>query len=750
MAKNRFQLTGKKATGSEALARIVAPATEIVNSGDSKLITNEAGDVTSAGQELSDKLKDEAATPEEVGNAVQAGLTLDRETESAKQIQNPDLITNALNAVAPSVTNTGPIEVYQPGQALKPLINTEATTPTVAQYGMGKGPLSGLTPEEIQMYQAQTAAIPRKPLDLAIERLGVQDYFPTIGANTAVGSYSRKTLGSGNIYVAGGGVLPFGVLDARKRAMEKYAAEQKAIVDKIKDLNTDTADQYEQHFGDYVMDGLNGYIEAAGGDLSRLNNPSDPLAQEYNRFAKNVEGVRKEISDTDARVKQILEDQKAGRYVAPETLQFALEYSKGKWDFIDDFLTGKKKVSDYNSRLQSYDNITTFANESVERLSKVGPEERPLNLKEGIDPEKQAAEIQQAIIYKPGSSVDAWYTGVSKYFDTDKIKTYVDAAFDQNNFYKGLEGMTDEQRRKITEEGKASLASQIISQLSSQVSVKQELRDNDNLERAELELKRKRFEWEKDQATTKYAYVNGFGNTTQDYIKQINADPNLSPQQKSEKVAQLWTTQGNYNKGASDFFGTPANQIPMTDQEKNQVMFANKKDIKVRVKSSTGKYVETNLARIEDDYKKSQSQKGYKAQFDQTSYDFKVAVNDLSKMEKLNGGLGTGIPYNAKQRYQTVSVVRADGAVIPFNYSNNPNDQMINTVHSEINTSFNIPVMEDGVQKVNDKGEPVFQTTKLEGRYYTTHNLSDPTTQITLDTPMQTGQTNKNPNVTGE
>ena len=716
----------KTKTGlASSIQKTLATKTNPVNSGDSKLIKDTDGVVKSVGDVLAEKQKADAQTPEEVEDANRNGVLLDQVIQD-NQVEEQPL----------------DIELPVNGQAISSLFENGPSKPSIETYGLGRPLLEGL--DENTRLAAQrlfSERPPQKPIEKAIEQLGVHDYFPDINHQIAVGSYSRKTLGSGNIYVAGGGILPVAVIDARRRAIEAQAKERQDLVDKIKSFNVDTAPQFNEAYNDLVFEKTNEYYDALEGqDPSVLMDPRNPLGQSHLQFRKQAETVAKEIADTDSRVAKILSDNKEGKYVPIETLRMAAEWSDGKWKYIEDYLNGDKKVSDYNSKLQSFDNLSTLADDAVKRLQESGPEERPTNLLEGIDPLVNADNIQQAIVFKPGTSYDKYIQGVSKFYDGNKIRSYVDELWKNNNTYKGWDDLSSDEKAKIESEGKASLASMILNQLTSQVSLKQELKDNDNLERAELALKRARLDWEKDQSVTKYSYLKNFGDATKGYVSEIMSDKNLTPQQREQKLAMLWKKEGNYNPSASAYLGTSANQIVMTKEESGQVRSANSSDFKVRVKNSKGQYVVVSLRQIGYDNKKKNMD------IDRNSYEYKQAVKDYNNLityERAGGAVG----FKSKNRFMTVGSVTDNGKVIPWSKSGG-NGQMINLVHSEVNSGFMVPKMENGVQKVNpETGEPMFETVKFSSRLFVTDNLDHEGTQIGFDTPMQTTQAAKNPNV---
>lgn len=607
----------------------------------------------------------------------------------------------------------------------------QVPAPTVTNYGLSQEDRNAWN--QYVASNPRAAMAPRTPL--AIEKLSVQDYFPD-NHNIAVGSYSRKTLGSGNIYAAGGALFPMGLVDARKRKIEEKALKKQAEWEKLREFSYDTADQYQQYLDERTNEKMMEYYDQLNGqDPSVLMDLRNPLGQSFYKFRKDTENLYKEVTTLDALARKVLKDQDDGKYVPEETLAIIKEWINGREGFIDDHTNGLKRVSELSSRLQSFENISTFANDAVARLQKSGPEEMPLNLKEGIDPAKHATQIAQALIFKSGMSYDQYISGVSKYYDTEKIAAYVEEAWKQNNFFKGFEDMTPEQRAKIESEGKASMASMIINQLTGQVELKQELKDNENLERRQQDLAERKFQWEKDQSRTTYQEVSQYGQWLYENTQRILAMPGLNKAQKDAAIAQLMKNSGNYNIEDSRIFGTPSFRIDLTPEEKSQPMVGNAADLMTRVRDKKGNYRIVSVRKFHDLAKTGE--------LDENHSSYKNAAKMYSYFQT-NGPGGKQIQFSPSTRSGFIGARDDNGRFKPIT-SADPGAKPFTVLNTYVTKTIKKPIMQDGKQVVKD-GELQWEYENFEGTFWFQSNGDDVVVQSGFDKPKRTGQINKNPN----
>jgi hypothetical protein len=726
------------------------------------MVVDDDGITKSIGSAVAEEAIKKSDSPTAVAEARTIGSALDSEMQAMKA--NP--VGNPLTESVVGTEVQGATPVMGLGKAMEnlPTVPTEPVQfpetpprpiasiydpyaveqPNVITDGLGDFPQNGLTDETRAAYakylfdRGQGSALSPRA-NIAIDRMNVQDYFPN-QHNIAVGSYSRKTLGSGNIYVAGGAIVPMGIIDARKRKLEEQAIKKKETLDAALQWNIETAPQYKQMMDADTMDIFTEYYEEilrSGGDPNDLLNPITPIGASFMKTKKDREDLYKAVSDTDELARKLIEDHGKNRDVPDEALALAEQYIDGKEGFITDHENGLRRVSELNSMLKSFENLSDFANGAVKRLQESGPEQRPLNIKAGIDPAKNAADISQAVKFKPGMSYDTYYTGVSKYYDASKVKELVDSAFETNNFFKGFPNMSEEERNAIVDKSKAQMFSMIMNQLTEQVSVDVKTVENDNLERERLRLDYAKFDYQKEQDMTKYAAVSGQMNWAYQQTQNILNNPNLTAKQKEEQLAKVVKNNFNYDPEATRYLGTTANKVDLTPEEKKRKMTATADDMMIVVTDVKRKQrVSVSLRQI------AHAPKG-------TYYSKEVDINALRKDYETIKDISYGtqsVSFDPNARWSTLGVRNGRGRYKPATQAQQ--GEQVNTVlNTELGGYVYVPVNDPatGQQKVNKAGEYEWKKMKLHGKYYVQSNGDDPVVQSTFDVRETTSQINSNP-----
>ena len=258
--------------------------------------------------------------------------------------------------------------------------------------------------------------------EAVVEKLGVQDYYPEIGRDIAVGTFTGSRIGSQTIYSGAGGLLPMGLYDERKRALVKAAKEKQAKIDKFMEI-PDTSEQfnsdYKQGAFSFIQDGMakhNWDLNAAMKD------------KEFMKGYYRWQTMGKEITYTDGIVdaivdSQISKDGKAVPYVPAEVLDQAYKFREGKLDNMDDIMSGKSKIMDYAKNMRNYQNGAEWADGMIPKWSDPAKRvELPMNLKSGkeID-EKALGEIQDSIkkLKENTGSYDSFLNVIKKHYDLD-------------------------------------------------------------------------------------------------------------------------------------------------------------------------------------------------------------------------------------------------------------------------------------------------------------------------------------------
>lgn len=370
-------------------------------------------------------------------------------TKANKEVGNEvkkldDAITNEEIDAKNAMSNIGDVVQNKPGQ--DGWIDTYVT--------------ESFEPESKEDILARAAAAARKKApQLAIEKLGVQDYYPEIGRDIAVGTFTGSRIGSQTIYSGAGGVLPLGLYDARKRAIAADIKKKQALMDELKEM-PDIAKQYKPAFAQYFYNGLMDYVEAYKDNPEGL--ASDPG---YLKFMSTEKGVAENFSKTSAYLSDLEEklvDPKTGEPAAWVTKDMMSIINNVKTGMlpgkIEEYFSGKKNIAKVLNTVRALPNALKQGDEIVKTLIKDGAIERAINLKTGKDFSPEELEDLNNLVQKlnsPSPDYEVFSELKTKYYDFNLDK--VAEEWVKNN-------MAD-QSDKVKEEVKKSMASYMFEQM---------------------------------------------------------------------------------------------------------------------------------------------------------------------------------------------------------------------------------------------------------------------------------------------
>lgn len=318
----------------------------------------------------------------------------------------------------------------------------------------------GFEPESKEDIISRAAnAAKQKAPQLAIEKLGVQDYYPEVGRDIAVGTFTGSRIGSQTIYSGAGGLLPLGLYDARKRAIAADIKRKEALMDQLKEI-PDIAKQYKPAFAQDFYTGLQPYIEAY------KNNP-DGLASDpgFLKYIANKKSVGENFSKTSAYLEDLekkIVDPKTGEpaaWVTDDMLKIINNVKSGMTPGnIEDYFSGKKNIAKVLNTVRALPNALNQGDEIVKTLIKDGGIERAINLKTGKEFSPEELEDLNNLVKQinsPSPDYEMFAELKKKYFDFefDKIaEEWVNT------------NMSD-QSDKVKEEVKRSMASYMFEQM---------------------------------------------------------------------------------------------------------------------------------------------------------------------------------------------------------------------------------------------------------------------------------------------
>lgn len=323
---------------------------------------------------------------------------------------------------------------------------------------------------------------PEEISNLALENLNVQDYYPNVNKDIAVGTYSGKYLGTSTIYAAPGAIIPLGLYNERKKALAKAATEKQAAVDKLL-ATPETSAQYQVQYNEAFFKGLEPFLTNAK-DLNSLS--SDP---EFLKYMANMQGKAREITQsvtfaTDM-VKAATDDTK---YVPKEMQQTSQDVLYNQINNLDAILAGDVNANKAFKDAQVYINMRP----QVDALAKdlLNPErmgQSPINLKTGGEFDTETWNKDRSAFFQKvrgGIGYEEYASGIRKYFTGD-YESLID------NLIASQPGSSPEQAE--------ALKKYFAAQIQQQDILKYDNIKTDEIAAGRLALDRAKFDYKKEQ-----------------------------------------------------------------------------------------------------------------------------------------------------------------------------------------------------------------------------------------------------------
>jgi len=291
---------------------------------------------------------------------------------------------------------------------------------------------------------------PVKYGEAAIERLGLEEYYPDINTPLQVGTYSGSIVGNNPIFVGGGGYFPFSVLDARKRAMETAAANRVAQAEKIKELFiVPTAEQYQDQLTEYGLSLYSDLGEAAGWDYNAMTD----MTTEYGRAAtgkiQNYRSNAKRFLQIQAQYQKTLEEWNKGdgAYVPESGWAVMNAWKDGSYN-IEYLMEHPEEMEKIQSEMVSYDNMTKDGQTLKGVIDyTVSPSADP----EGNYTEEELKQFESEIaIVMDHNNYDILRTQKFKFIPMSRIMAAVDQEVDYGHYYGDPEQVKKDMTAYIT------------------------------------------------------------------------------------------------------------------------------------------------------------------------------------------------------------------------------------------------------------------------------------------------------------
>lgn len=273
------------------------------------------------------------------------------------------------------------------------------------------------------------------PAYAALEQLSVQDYFPNIGKDIAVGTYSGRRIGSSTIYAAPGARIPFGVVDARERELAAAAQAKQKQLDDLKS-RPDMVAQFKLEFDEYANKEITDILESHNYDAASVYRDRDAVQR-----LSRLENTAKAFADADAIIDDLIEgkftaDGKSKYYLSAEALKFMNDFRSGILEDKEAYFKGEKNISEKMVTLNALSDGIRHVDELMAQIENQQIEV-PLNLKQGVMLDQAAIQDLNSAyqLAKSTNSYDAYISAVKKYFDI-KPEEVLNPWFDEAGYPK--------------------------------------------------------------------------------------------------------------------------------------------------------------------------------------------------------------------------------------------------------------------------------------------------------------------------
>lgn len=297
----------------------------------------------------------------------------------------------------------------------------------------------------MNQYKAAVDADKANGYEPAIEKLGLQDYYPAINQPLQVGvSHGRP------IFV-GSGYIPVAVVDARRRAI-RDAAKKKAKVqeDILKMLFPKSAAQYKDQVDDMAMGIFNKYGKLTNWNFDKLFDMSLGLSREFWDEVMQHKALAERTIKTDKSVNQILKlaNKRGENYHVPKKVWGCIQkWSSGLSD-MEKFAKDKREFARLERCIKTYDNMTKTAQAAVSKIKLDKILIDPSKFKTPAERESAATRFGQILnMIESGADYDIYASAFEEFVDMDRLREIARQDVATHDFYAG-EYRTEKERKK--------------------------------------------------------------------------------------------------------------------------------------------------------------------------------------------------------------------------------------------------------------------------------------------------------------
>lgn len=567
--------------------------------------------------------------------------------------------------------------------------------------------------------------------DAVLEKLDVRDYYPEVGKDVAVGTWTGSVLGSQTIYSGAGTLLPMGLYDARKRAIATAAKQKQDIIDKMVEL-PNTADQFQRNYQEY---GYQNIIEAG---LQKYGSYEKMVkSPEWRRDMARFKNLGIELSYADKQADKLLTALGEGKWVPKDVREAAYNLKNGMGDSIDDILNGKTSVLKYTSKLRSYENGAARIDDAIKEgiFDEGRLDEMPMNLKTS-EAEANPKDYNDFIRKVNDGSIDndTYITGIKKFFDTSKVYGFVDNWLELSN--------SDPSTRE-------SMVDYMISQIPRKTTLTYHSMGNQNFGRQKLASdnawRQKEYDLKVKQGTTYYDALNQTmdspnenGVTLNNALGQaaLNAK-NMTQGEKRKAIKEAFTGSG-FSSTYNPFLKTAVRTTKPSTQMMNTRIPVNSRATKVMIQEwdpNSKQYVKRTITVADLAAKKSKVSKNQIKAADGSFYTVRD-IEDIQQATRSNTlHLKTQELYTAKGSVDkngnliTVTETNLEG----YNPNTSRNIHMMSGALGIKGAAEKDPTQPDGLRRDPATGDIIYTERPVKGQFFIESDISDEASRKPLD-----------------
>lgn len=277
----------------------------------------------------------------------------------------------------------------------------------------------------------------------AIEKLGLQQYYPDLGTPLQVGSYSGSRIGTVSIFGAGSNRIPAGIIDARKRALEKAANDKaKKKNDIIEMAYAKGAIPLQGRIDEKSWEIINRYSELSGNDITNLDY-NTKLGRQFWKEIREHQTFAERTKMTENTVKKLTTDILDENVYVPESVQKEMRrFNEG---MIKDNMD-LKSIYKIEKNLRSW----TEATHVLDKFNKKGLDldKAPVNPNTDWSDPKVVERADAAMKIIRGGNYDNIYTLTKEFLDPYRINRLINPVIKQEGLYLGDGSVADERKHR--------------------------------------------------------------------------------------------------------------------------------------------------------------------------------------------------------------------------------------------------------------------------------------------------------------